>query len=175
MNQEKWDKFHNELDDAIDSAFGKAKVALREYLLENKEKVAADLDEMREKSNNMKETHKETNMDKFLKLVSDETSTWIEDLEHYNQNKEELDTKFEIELNDLITAQETLEEAAKRTYQKGLQDDMDLSFYDGVRLGAKWQQERMYSEVFEWLSSKDYLSDKMEFIQKEFEQFKKKD
>jgi hypothetical protein len=40
--------------------------------------------------------------------------------------------------------------------------------------GAKWQQERMYSEVFEWLSSKDYLSDKMEFIQKEFEQFKKK-
>jgi hypothetical protein len=70
--------------------------------------------------------------------------------------------------------QETLEEAAKRTYQKGLQDDIDLSFYDGVRLGAKWQQERMYSEVFEWLSSKDYLSDKMEFIQKEFEQFKKK-
>ena len=36
------------------------------------------------------------------------------------------------------------------------------------------QSERMYSEVFEWLSSKDYLSDKMEFIQKEFEQFKKK-
>jgi len=70
--------------------------------------------------------------------------------------------------------QETLEEAAKRTYQKGLQDDIDLSFYDGVRLGAEWKAERMYSEVFEWLSSKDYLSDKMEFIQKEFEQFKKK-
>jgi hypothetical protein len=42
--------------------------------------------------------------------------------------------------------QETLEEAAKRTYQKGLQDDIDLSFYDGVRLGAQWQAERMYSE-----------------------------
>jgi hypothetical protein len=83
------------------------------------------------------ETLEETNMDKFLKLVSDEKSTWIEDLEHYNQNKEELDTKFEIELNDLITEQETLEEAAKRTYQKGLQDDIDLSFYDGVRLGSK--------------------------------------
>ncbi len=41
---------------------------------------------------------------------------------------------------------ETLEEAAKRTYQKGLQDDIDLSFYDGVRLGAKWQAERMYSK-----------------------------
>ena len=38
--------------------------------------------------------------------------------------------------------QETLEEAAKRTYQKGLQDDIDLSFYDGVRFGAKWQQEQ---------------------------------
>ena len=91
------------------------------------------------------ETLEETNMDKFLKLVSDEKSTWIEDLEHYNQNKEELDTKFEIELNDLITEQETLEEAAKRTYQKGLQDDIDLSFYDGVRLGSKWQAERMYT------------------------------
>jgi hypothetical protein len=42
--------------------------------------------------------------------------------------------------------QETIEEAAKRTYQKGLQDDIDLSFYDGVRLGSKWQAERMYSE-----------------------------
>ena len=43
---------------------------------------------------------------------------------------------------------ETLEEVAERTYQffKGLQDDIDLSFYDGVRLGAKWQAERMYSE-----------------------------
>jgi hypothetical protein len=41
---------------------------------------------------------------------------------------------------------EILEEAAKRTYQKGLQDDIDLSFYDGVRFGAKWQAKRMYSE-----------------------------
>ena len=40
--------------------------------------------------------------------------------------------------------------------------------------GAKWQAERMYSEVFEWLSSKDYLSDKVDVIKKEFEQFKKK-
>jgi hypothetical protein len=48
--------------------------------------------------------------------------------------------------NITVYKQETLEEAAERTYQKGLQDDIDLSFYDGVRLGAKWQQERMYSE-----------------------------
>jgi len=54
MKQEKWNKLHKELDEALDSEFGKAKVALREYLLENKEKVAADLDEMREKSNQNK-------------------------------------------------------------------------------------------------------------------------
>jgi hypothetical protein len=46
-----------EFDNALDSEFGKAKLALKEYLLENKEKVANDLDEMRIKSNqnNMKE------------------------------------------------------------------------------------------------------------------------
>jgi len=70
--------------------------------------------------------------------------------------------------------QETLEEYSNGLYKQSLKDDVDLTFSDGVKLGAKWQAENMYSEVFEWLSSKDYLSDKMEFIQKEFEQFKKK-
>ena len=41
---------------------------------------------------------------------------------------------------------ETLEEVAERFYQKGLKDDLGLSFHDGVSIGAKWQQERMYSE-----------------------------
>ena len=41
---------------------------------------------------------------------------------------------------------ETLKEAAERFYQKGLKDDLGLSFHDGVSIGAKWQQERMYSE-----------------------------
>jgi hypothetical protein len=77
---------------------------------------------------------------------------------------------------------ETLEEAAKRTYQKGLQDDIDLSFYDGVRLGAEWQSERMYSEeeVVELLYKRDlYLLNRDEEVELElpndwFEQFKKK-
>jgi hypothetical protein len=70
MKQNKWDKLHKELDEALDSEFDSkeelqlesvfknAKLALREYLLENKEKVANDLDEMRIKSNhnNMKQT-----------------------------------------------------------------------------------------------------------------------
>jgi hypothetical protein len=80
--------------------------------------------------------------------------------------------------------QETLEEAAKRTYQKGLQDDIDLSFYDGVRLGAKWQEERMYNEeeviklliycktVFGGSGLEDYTPD--DEVKEWFEQFKTK-
>ncbi len=45
-----------------------------------------------------------------------------------------------------MSKQETLEEAAKRTYQNGLKDDLSLSFHDGVKFGAEWQAERMYSE-----------------------------
>jgi hypothetical protein len=45
-----------------------------------------------------------------------------------------------------MSKQETLEEAAKRLYQKGLKDDLSLSFHDGIKFGAKWQEERMYSE-----------------------------
>jgi hypothetical protein len=51
------------------------------------------------------------------------------------------------------------------------------SMHFGFIEGAKWQQEQdknKYSEVFEWLANKDYLSDKVELIQKEFEQLKKK-
>jgi hypothetical protein len=84
--------------------------------------------------------------------------------------------------------QETLEEAAKRTYQKGLQDDIDLSFYDGVRLGSKWQSERMYSEEEQLNLLNKYNEYLFTFIDKDvvgigveeedvikwFEQFKKK-
>jgi hypothetical protein len=72
---------------------------------------------------------------------------------------------------------ETLEEAAKRTYQKGLQDDIDLSFYDGVRLGAEWQSERMYSEE-DLLSAFEagmmFIGEDKGSFREWFEQFKKK-
>lgn len=132
-----------------------------------------------------KETLEETNMDKFLKLVSDEKSTWIEDLEHYNKNKEELDANFEAELNDLITTQEALEEAAER-YAEGKSSSsvfQEAHIIDFIQ-GAKWQQERMYSEeeveqminsfeelCYKYQSNKDWFpSKKSEW----FEQFKKK-
>jgi hypothetical protein len=59
MKQEKWDELHKELDDALESGFDTAKVALRKYLLDNKEKVAADLEEMRKKSNHTLDTIEE--------------------------------------------------------------------------------------------------------------------
>jgi hypothetical protein len=74
--------------------------------------------------------------------------------------------------------QETLEEVAKRIYQKGLQDDIDLSFYDGVRLGANYQAERMYSEedmkeAFKGGNKTSWI--KRNSFEEWFEQFKKKD
>jgi len=154
----KWDRLNKELEDALESAFGpeepkqetrvfgtkddksfwgdkpkqdptleNAKLALREYILTNKEKVTEDLQEMREKSGTGRD--------------------------------------------------ETLEEAAKRTYQKGLQDDVDLSFYDGVRLGAEWQSERMYSEE-DLLSAFEagmmFIGEDKGSFREWFEQFKKK-
>jgi hypothetical protein len=38
--------------------------------------------------------------------------------------------------------QETLEEVAERIYKKRLQDNIELSFYDGIFFAAKWQQEQ---------------------------------
>jgi hypothetical protein len=106
-----------------------AKLALREYILANKEKVTEDLQEMREKSDSGRD--------------------------------------------------ETLEEAAKRTYQKGLQDDVDLTFSDGVKLGAKWQAERMYSEeelknAIEISVAKALGVMSFTINEESFEQFKKK-
>jgi hypothetical protein len=78
--------------------------------------------------------------------------------------------------------QETLEEAAKRyavikRERKRLSNrEFDFCQKDFIE-GTKWQQEQdknKYSEVFEWLANKDYLSDEVELLQKEFEQFKKK-
>ncbi len=74
---------------------------------------------------------------------------------------------------------ETFEEAAERFYQKGLKDDLGLSFHDGVSIGAKWQQERMYSEeeVLDLLfkmNSWPTIFDGEEDISEWFEEFKKK-
>jgi hypothetical protein len=82
--------------------------------------------------------------------------------------------------------QETLEEAGKNyatigrfdriynppNFNKNIEPvGFDRVAYCDFMQGAKWQEDK----IFEWLSSKDYLSDKVEVIRKEwFEQFKKK-
>jgi hypothetical protein len=91
--------------------------------------------------------------------------------------------KYKIIIPQEEPKQETLEEAAERTYQKGLQDDIDLSFYDGVKLGAKWQQEKMYTEeevgelvykIMGEYANKKNIFFKGDLINNLFEQFKKK-
>jgi hypothetical protein len=80
--------------------------------------------------------------------------------------------------NIMSNKKETLEEAAERLYQKGLKDDLSLSFYDGVKFCAKWQAERMYTEEeFEKAVSDAYVMGRknllMGVFNKWFEQFKK--
>ena len=81
--------------------------------------------------------------------------------------------------------QETLEEAAERLYQRGLKDDLSLSFHDGVKFGAEWQAERMYSEsdkIMKFLDTEKELKlshvrtiERIKwYFETYFEQFKKK-
>ena len=72
-----------------------------------------------------------------------------------------------------VHKQETLEEAAKRTYQKGLKDDLSLSFHDGVKFGAEWQAERMYSEEEVLSILNDFIGENPIDVDRWFEQFKK--
>jgi hypothetical protein len=75
--------------------------------------------------------------------------------------------------------QETLEEAEKEFEKllngKGLPTKQLTEVAEHYFIiGYEIAKERSYSEVFEWLASKDYLSDKVDVIQKEFGEFKKK-
>ena len=77
----------------------------------------------------------------------------------------------------LEVKEKTIEEVAERLYQKGLKDDLSLSFHDGVKFGAKWQEERMYSDMEEYSAFvlKSYKEGLPLLLAKEwFEQFKKK-
>jgi len=112
-----------------DSTLENAKLALREYLLTNKEKVTKDLQEMREKSGTSKD--------------------------------------------------ETLEEVAENRYVQGVYVINGIDICEASREcfieGAKWQQERMYSEeeIMDMFHSFNmHLPLHYEFLVKE--QFKKK-
>ena len=78
---------------------------------------------------------------------------------------------------------ETLEEYSNGLYKQSLKDDVDLTFSDGVKLGAKWQQEKMYTEeevgelvykIMGEYANKKNIFFKGDLINNLFEQFKKK-
>jgi hypothetical protein len=79
--------------------------------------------------------------------------------------------------------QETLEKYSNGLYKQSLKDDVDLTFSDGVKLGAKWQAKRMYSEeevgelvykIMGEYANKKNIFFKGDLINNLFEQFKKK-
>jgi hypothetical protein len=106
--------------------------------------------------------------------------------------KQELPKLGTKEFNDLASAyfggkpkQETLEEAAERISKEHYVDQSDYWAIgvDSFKRGAKWQQERMYSEVIEfaeWIRNNPYVwkyPDKLSdtrTTEELFEQFKKK-
>jgi SOS response regulatory protein OraA/RecX len=59
--------------------------------------------------------------------------------------------------------QETLEEVAERLFAK----EEQFIF----KLGAKWQEQQTIEEVFEWLTTNNYLTDLKETL---IENFKKR-
>jgi hypothetical protein len=69
---------------------------------------------------------------------------------------------------------ETLEEFAKKAYLSRLEDCLNVDFEDGVKLGAKLQEKQTIEEVFEWLTTKNYLTDLKETMIKDFNKFKNK-
>jgi hypothetical protein len=90
MKQEKWDKLHKELDDALDSEFGKAKLALRKYISDNKEKVTKDLEQMRELSNRDKQEPLEEVAANLADPNLCKTDNWIEGAKWMQEQMEKL-------------------------------------------------------------------------------------
>ncbi len=68
--------------------------------------------------------------------------------------------------------EETLEEAAKNYIHKP--QNNDYGDYNSFIEGAKWQQEKTIEEVFEWLTTNNYLTDLKETMIKDFNKFKNK-
>ena len=125
-----------------ETVFENAKLTLRKHILENKEQVIKDLDEMREQSNKYE--------------------TLEEAAERYANNQS--DTSMRKDPLEFSKSGEELWEEAKEDF----------------KAGAKWQQERMYSEeevlgIFhEWFCYQidEDVEIKLSF-QQWFEQFKK--
>ena len=94
-------------------------------------------------------------------------------------NCEKYNPIYKITIPQEEPKQETLEEYSNGLYKQSLKDDVDLTFSDGVKLGAKWQAERMYSEeelknAIEISVAKALGVMSFTINEESFEQFKKK-
>jgi hypothetical protein len=94
-------------------------------------------------------------------------------------NCEKYNPIYKITIPQEEPKQETLEEYSNGLYKQSLKDDVDLTFSDGVKLGAKWQSERMYSEeelknAIEISVAKALGVMSFTINEESFEQFKKK-
>jgi hypothetical protein len=126
-----------------------------------------------------------------VQTIDDEFLVWLvknpscERVEVVNDEYVDLEKDEYVDLYKIIIPQEepkqeTLEEYSNGLYKQSLKDDVDLTFSDGVKLGAKWQQEKMYSEeeveqIFNiGQMIKNYGDYKPYTFKEALEQFKKK-
>ena len=104
-----------------------------------------------------------------------------------NMDREVLAKMWESAMPTLELKQETIEEFISEV-TKNFKDEMSIKFTSGgIKLGAKWQQERMYSEEEVLTLLQNFNKNAMEYIEQDdrsimtsttlkkwFEQFKKK-
>jgi hypothetical protein len=85
-----------------------------------------------------------------VQAIDDEFLEWFVRNLGCEEVKIEINLPFEIPSKDeyeiIIPKKELLEEFIKKSYLSRLEDCLNVDFEDGVKLGAKWQQERSYSE-----------------------------
>ena len=87
--------------------------------------------------------------------------------------------KVDIKENSIVTIkklQETLKEVAERLYPNGCDGtDRSAVIYRRIFIDvAKWQEQKTIEEIFEWLTTKNYLTDLKETMIIDFKNFKNK-
>ena len=128
--------------------------------------------------------------DNFLEWFVKNPSCEFVEIEHFgtccgNQsitqciNCEKYNPIYKIIIPQEEPKQETIEEYSNGLYKQSLKDDVDLTFSDGVKLGANYQAERMYSEeelknAIEISVAKALGVMSFTINEESFEQFKKK-
>jgi hypothetical protein len=62
----------------------------------------------------------------------------------------------------------------QETSKEEIKYDCKWWFTKGAAFGSKWQEQETIEEVFDWLTTNNYLTDLKETLIKDFNNFKKK-